>query len=457
MKATTILVLLAVLITACKPAATPEPTVTFVPATTKSLPPTITPTLAPENLADAKDLSVWVGNFVNAHGEKVDMDGVEMDLDQLLKEIASNPDAYIETRKVNGISYLFLLINGIPLAVREGAGQWEELTSRKIVAIFKKTGDVFEYFGAQFSNPFSVNTGSIVDEVFAAEFNAAFLNDAYWHVVEQREGFPDFTDALDAARKAKEDGMFVVGGQLVDPRGEFDYTYLKNKRDLTRDQLLSIMTNHISAEMGALKGYVDAYIVVNESRPVTALMDGNPEDPFNTIIGEDYIEIAFQTAREADPNAILIYNDGNNHHPSHDYTNGSNNTPRTLEVVSRLRAKGLIDGVGLQMHIFADEPPDMDKMIKTFQEYGVPVYVTELDINMDNLKGTDLEKTQLQEKLYREVLTAILRSNVTVMVSHWTAIADTAGNQGQLFDFQLRPTRNLYMERSILFEYYQGR
>ena len=458
--------LLVAILVSCAPAVSVTmivPTETTTPASTfTSIPPTstITPTPAPENLADTKDLSKWIDNYVHAFGGKVIVNNVEMNSDQLLAEVKSSPDTYVETQQVNGISYLFFMVNNIPLAFREGNGQWKELTSRKIIEIFGRPDDVFKYFGVQFSNPFFVNTSSKVDDVFAAEFNAAFLNDAYWHVVEQKEGFPNFTNSLEAATKAKEAKMFVIGGQLVDPAGEFDYTYLKNKKNLTRDELLSIMKKHIKMEVEALGKTVDAFVVVNESRAAAERFFGDPNrayDQFNEIIGEDYIEEAFQTARDTNPNAVLIYNEGFNYHPAFDYTNGSNNTPRTLEIVSRLKAKGLIDGVGLQMHIRASESPNVDKMIKTFKDYEIPVYVTELEINLDDVSGTELEKKQLQEKLFEDVLTAILQTNVTVMVSHWTAIDDTDGNQGQLFDGQLRPTRNLYTERKVLFNYFQNR
>lgn len=453
--------LIAFILTSCTPAATVVvPTQTAIPTSTStSIPPTttITPTPLPEDLIEAKDISTWIDNYVNAYDGKVVVNSTELDSNQLLIEVKSNPDTYIRETQINGISYLFFLINDVPLAFREGGGQWKELTSRNIIEIFRQPDDTFKYFGVQFSNPFSANISYRIDDVLATEFNAAFLNDAYWHVIEQREGFPNFKDSLDAATKAKQNGMFVIGGQLVDPRGEFEYTFLKKKKDLTHDELLAIMTKHISMEVEALKGNIDLYIVVNEHRPVTATIEGKPEDPFNAIIGEDYLDIAFQTARDTDPNAILIYNDNSNYHPAHDYTNGSNNTSDTLEIVNRLKSKGLIDGVGLQMHLFADEPPNVDKMIKTFQAYGVPVYVTELDINMDGISGTEVEKKRLQEKLYQDVLAAILQTNVTVMVSHWNAVETWDGQKGQLFDNQLRPTRNLYIERKVLFSYYQNR
>jgi GH35 family endo-1,4-beta-xylanase len=455
------LLLIAIVLVSCTPATMLVPsTETAIPTATLTpvpLTPTITPTLTPENLADAKDLSKWVEGYVHAFGGKITVNEVDMDTSQLTDAIRKNSEAFIRVKEIAGMEYLFLLINDVPLAMREGKGQWEELTSRKMIDLGAKPDDVFKYFGVQFSNPFNLNKSAEIDELLGKEFNSAFLNDGYWHVVEQREGHPDFTDVVDAAKEARQKGMFVIGGQLVDPRGEFEYTYLKNRKDISRDELASIMVEHIKMQMEALKGNVDAYVVVNESRAANETTDeGTYADPFNSIIGEDYIETAFQTARDTDPNVVLIYNDGDNYHPAYDYTNGSNNTPRTLEVVDRLRTKGLIDGVGIQMHIFASEPPNMDKMVKTIKAYGVPVYVTELEINIDNVGGSDSEKAQIRTDLYRKILTTILENNLAVAVSHWTSVSDDSGHTGQLFDDQLNPTVNLFVERQVLFEYLLG-
>jgi GH35 family endo-1,4-beta-xylanase len=455
--------LVTIILASCAPAVQPTPippTETAVPTITPVPPtPTITPTPAPENLADAKDLSKWVDNYVHAFGGKVTVNGVDMDANQLTEEIRKSAETFTQVKEINGVEYLFLLINNIPLAMREGKGQWEELTSRKIIELKAKPEDTLKYIGAQFSNPFEINTTSQVDDVISHEFNGAHLNDGSWHVVEQSEGHPDFTLVVKAAETAREKDMtFIMGGVLLDPRGEFDYTYLKNKTNLTPENLLNIIKEHIRMEMEALKGKIDAITVVNESRPANEVdNEGGLVDPYNTIIGEQYIEEAFQTAREIDPSVVLIYNDGFNYHPSNDYTNGSNNTPRTLEIVSRLKGKGLIDGVGLQMHINASEPPNADKMIKTFKDYGIPVYVTEFEININGISGTEEEKEQVRLKLRKEILEAMLKSGVVVSISHWTALDDDNGNKGQLFDNNLAPTADLFVERQVLFEYFLGK
>jgi GH35 family endo-1,4-beta-xylanase len=467
--------LIAIILASCAPAVTHMPlTETAIPPTSTFTPipptPTITPTPAPENLADAKDLPKWIDNYIHAFGGKVTINGVDMDAKQLTEEIRKSAEVFTQVKEINGVEYLFLWINGVPLAMREGKGQWEDLTSRKIIELGTKPDEVFRYIGVRYSDPFNVITSSKVDQVFAEEFNFCFLMDTAYHQIEKREGILTFQNAIDAAKSAKENGMITIGGPLVYGKSDFDYTYLKEKRStLTRDELINIMKRHIKTQMEGTAGSVDIMLVVNEFQPRNVLDETweNPEklsyDAYADIIGDDYVDIAFEYAREIDtkggtvpPTTILIYNHTANHlPPGNSYWEGDNTT-MTVANVNRLKDKGLIDGVGIQLHIEASKPPNIDNMIKTFRNYGIPVYVTEFDIDTSRLGGTDSQKEQIRTDLYRKILEGILKSNVTVALNHWSAVQEQGGGEAQLFDNQLNPTSNLYIERQVLYEYFLG-
>jgi len=76
----------------------------------------------------------------------------------------------------------------------------------------------------------------------------------------------------------------------------------------SRDELLRRMHDHIHTVVGRYKGKVKVWDVVNE-----AVADGGTNILRNSlwlqIIGPDFIAKAFEYAHEADPNAILRYND----------------------------------------------------------------------------------------------------------------------------------------------------
>jgi len=127
--------LIALILTSCAPATKVVPTETAVLTSTLTpvLPTrTITPTPATENISDSRDLPVWVDEFVHAYGGKVTVNGVEMNTSQLTDEIRKNGDKFTQTKQVNGNEVLFLVVNGIPLAMREGNGQWQEATMAKL-------------------------------------------------------------------------------------------------------------------------------------------------------------------------------------------------------------------------------------------------------------------------------------------------------------------------------------
>lgn len=130
------LILVTLILFSCSPAATPlSPTETNAPTLAVSLTPfptptataTITPTPAPENIADVKELPVWIGEFVHAYGGSIVLNGIDMDSNQLLDAIKMQPDLFLQRKQVDGNEVLFLVVNAVPLAILE-ENQWEEAT-----------------------------------------------------------------------------------------------------------------------------------------------------------------------------------------------------------------------------------------------------------------------------------------------------------------------------------------
>jgi endo-1,4-beta-xylanase len=105
--------------------------------------------------------------------------------------------------------------------------------------------------------------------------------------------------------------------------------------------------------------------------------------PWEKIIGPDYIEKAFQYAHEADPDAILRYND---------YT--LENEPKrngAIALIKKLQAEGIpVTAIGLQDHAQMDWPTveEEDATISAFAGLGLKVMITELDVNVLGGKRT---------------------------------------------------------------------
>ncbi|HYC27769.1 MAG TPA: endo-1,4-beta-xylanase, partial [Chitinophagaceae bacterium] len=147
-------------------------------------------------------------------------------------------------------------------------------------------------------------------------------------------------------------------------------------KTVTKEVLLQRLKEHIFSVVSRYKGKVYAWDVVNE-----AISDNRDEylrpSPWLQICGEEYITKAFQWAHEADPNALLFYNDYNEINPV--------KREKIFRLVKSLKDAGVpIHGLGLQGHWAVNEPSEgqLDSTLKRFSELGVTLQVTELDISV---------------------------------------------------------------------------
>jgi endo-1,4-beta-xylanase len=198
--------------------------------------------------------------------------------------------------------------------------------------------------------------------------------------------------------------------------------------NFTRTELISIMQEHITTVIGHYKGIVSEWIVVNEAVWSYRDKTGYTDDVFYKTIGSDYIEMAFQSARQADPNAVLIYNDFG------DEIAGLK-ADVVYGLVKRLKDKNLVDAVGMQFHIMS--PPVVDPVLphvdalnlpsksdfitqmRRYRDIGVKVVITELDVDISQLAGTLEQKLARQAEIYRMVLEVCLESGACNSLSVW--------------------------------------
>jgi endo-1,4-beta-xylanase len=146
--------------------------------------------------------------------------------------------------------------------------------------------------------------------------------------------------------------------------------------DVSKEVLLTRLKDHITAVVGRYKGKIYAWDVVNE------VIDDNDskyfrESPWYKICREEFVEKAFQYAHEADPNALLFYNDYN--------TESAGKRDRIYKMVKGLLDKKIpIHGVGLQAHwsIFSPSEQELRQSIEKFSSLGLQVQITELDISV---------------------------------------------------------------------------
>jgi hypothetical protein len=194
---------------------------------------------------------------------------------------------------------------------------------------------------------------------------------------------------------------------------------------LTRDQGIDVMTQYIEFTVNHFKDRFFGYSVVNEFY-MTDNNDG--QDVMLKVIGDDYIDIAFDTVRKADPTALTILNQQEDHTKTWE-VNGINLSKTTLEVANRLKQKGLIDMVGSQCHI--DQGPgspsyaNIAEMTEVFKSYPVPVMISELDANTEQYAG-QADRFLIQAERVKGVLQAALDSGST-FINLWGGFPDDLG------------------------------
>lgn len=433
------ILLIAIILVSCAPASkvvpteTANPTSTFTPTPPTS---TITPTSAPENIADTKDLPKWVDDYVHAYGGKVNINSVEMNASQLADEIRYNSDKYVQVKQINGNEFLFLLVNDTPLAFRQ-KDDWHSITIKTLADL----------------QGLKIGSEARITPNFYEQLNQA-TGSVYWSSIEPQRGIYNFDDFDKEVVDAKKHDMAIRGHALVFPTSS-SWTMPQWLKDgnFSKDELQNILVEHITkvVQRGKEIG-VTEWVVVNE--PYLKGSSRTDDIFYKAFGGYEYIEIAFQAARNADPNALLIYNDTDNH------SSTGMTTGLTKEIVNMLKEKNLIDAVGIQAHIGDWVPVYDTKDIEgTLKSYSVPVVITEFDYNLTGVTGTEQERYEKQAKVYSDFLVAALNADCKEF-AFWgisdgkTWLFDIGVTDGApaIFDKSYRPKMAYYAVLRVLFD-----
>jgi endo-1,4-beta-xylanase len=216
-------------------------------------------------------------------------------------------------------------------------------------------------------------------------------------------------------------GFRVRASHLIWGADEAIPTWLK-EGTYTREEYLEILETHVKIVMEHFQGRVAEWSIANEA-PSRAFSPGN--DFWADNIGIEYIGMAFRWAREADPEAILIFNDANNESPRD--ASSSLTIDRMYTLLRQLKDDNVpIDVIGMQMHLLLpwNSPirPTKQSVIETMQrfaELGVTVYITEFDINLQWMDGSQEERWEFQAQLYADMVSACIESGVCTSITFW--------------------------------------
>jgi endo-1,4-beta-xylanase len=142
----------------------------------------------------------------------------------------------------------------------------------------------------------------------------------------------------------------------------------------SREELLARMREHIHTVVGRYKGKIKVWDVVNE-----AISDGGTNvlrtSLWTEIVGPDFIAKAFEYAHEADPDAILRYNDYSLENPA--------KRRKLITLIHSLQKQNVpVHAIGSQAHLNVSTSFEaMDETLTELKTLGLPIHITELDVN----------------------------------------------------------------------------
>lgn len=285
------------------------------------------------------------------------------------------------------------------------------------------------HIGAAVSIP-SLRTDSTYADTLAREFNMVTPENVMkMQTIQPQRGTFSFTQGDQLVDFAEAHGMLVHGHTLV------WHNQLPNwfvNGSFSRDEAIQLLHDHIETVVGHYKGRIAYWDVVNEA----IADDGRNlrDTPWRQYIGDDYIDLAFQFAHEADPDALLFYND----YGAEDMGTKSNTV---YNMVKDMVDRGIpINGVGLQSHstVGTLNFNAIGQNIDRLGELGLQVQITEFDDRYPGDTTDDVLRRQAAD--YHDMLQTCLDHSACNAFITWGVYDKTSWLRDSNLGFYNNPT-----------------
>lgn len=303
--------------------------------------------------------------------------------------------------------FLRVLISALPLLLTWAAStpaqalrQLAEARGLRIGAAYKNGGGAGSY-----------NT------TLAREFNGLVgENNMKWGSLQATRGSYSFGDADAMVQYAQQNNMAVRGHTFVWHQQSGFAANLPAQATVqaTRDTMFKVMKSHITTVMQRYKGKIYEWDIVNEAvaRDSAGMRLGTgTSSSFWSLRTDapnhnwDFVDSAYTYARQADSSAFLVYND-------YDCEGMGKKSDLVFALVSRLKAKKLIDGVGLQCHFYvpgtstgsngAFPIDEMAANLRRLSELGLRISLTEVDMRIPT--PATAQNLEAQRQAYEKLI-----------------------------------------------------
>jgi GH35 family endo-1,4-beta-xylanase len=478
---------ISVMISGCGPTLTPEPTPTFSAAltTTPTTKPTATATPAPDNLADAKDLPVWIENYVHAYGGKVTVNGMEKDANRLLEAVKANPAGFIERKTIKGNETLFFVVNGVPLGIQND-GTWLSILARDISdaknAQFAMPVLWYQIYNENFVRTIkNANMLTIVREMdtgvvfkdWTTEDWKIILRD--WETIKPQLDAGNIPNGLSYNWKdvdqiiqfARENRMGLRAQHLVwNGDGVPDSIY---HGGFTKAELLKILEFTASIKVMKYKGVISEWNAADE----LVLSEGSSDKWgfWQRTVGLlDATRLSASIIRKFDTKAIVTIAD--DHELEERFYNAQPSLGiRFMKFIKTLKQEGLVDKVDIENILWIYDLPEMEYMenyLRQIQAEGIGLSAPEINVHpkiefpywYGTRKMYDIvdDPLQAQAEGFRRVVQAYI--NVGAYDIGLAEVGDETsganyfkpGTDPALFDLQWKPKMGWYEILKVMYD-----
>ena len=203
-------------------------------------------------------------------------------------------------------------------------------------------------------------------DAYLRTFNSLTPENAMkWAIVHPQPGRWEFDEADALVAMAERTGRRVRGHPLV---WDQQLPGWAGEGDVEAN-----LREHVRTLASRYRGRVAQWDAVNEPLEDDGTLTPNP---FQKALGERWIDVAFQTARKADPEAKLFLNEIG--------AEQGDKFAALIALAERLKKRGVpIDGIGLQGHTDSEDYPrreTFDRALRAIDAIGLKAEITELDV-----------------------------------------------------------------------------